>query len=236
MVCDVNFYEKSSWTHSFTGGGYAIDGDRSHLKFWHSVQADISTAGISVAWLFVAYSLTPSRTYPTPICEGVEALRYVLDQKHRQPSEIIIGGDSAGASLSLALLSHLSHPCPEFPHLEITGKLKAIVLIAPWVSFRTDWPSNKRNEFKDYVSATIGNLWSNAYKDKRSSNNYIEAIEAPQNWWKDAQVEQLLCTAGEDEVLIDAISAWVQKYKVSAGDFTRLLGNPESLTTASSSL
>lgn len=212
-----SFTRKPSCAHSFAGGGYALDGDRNYLKFWHSVQADVSGAGISVAWLFVAYSLTPSRTYPTPIREGVEALKYVLEQKYRQPSEIILGGDSAGGNLTLALLSHLSHPSLEFPHVNIAGKLKAIVVLSPWVSFRTDWPSNKRNEFKDCIIATIGDLWSNAYKDKKPSNNYIEAIEAPQSWWKDAQVEQLLCTAGEDEILIDAISEWIGNYQVSAG-------------------
>lgn len=103
-----SFTKKPSCAYYFVGGGYALDGDRSHLQFWHSVQADISAAGTSVAWLFVAYSLTPSRTYPTPIREGVEALKYVLEQKHRQPSEIIIGGDSAGGNLS-SLYYPISH-------------------------------------------------------------------------------------------------------------------------------
>ena len=181
------------------------------------MQTDLATAGKSVAWLFVAYSLTPHRKYPTQIREGIEVLNYVMEDKRRSPSEIIIGGDSAGGSITLAIVSHLSHPSPDFPELKIGGKLKAIVIIAPAVSFRFDWPSYKSNEFKDLLSVTRLEEWFVLYKDREPSNNYIEAVEAPPEWWEGVQVEQLLCTAGGEEILLDPMSAWVEKYKVSPG-------------------
>jgi len=137
------------------------------------VYEEVATAGQSVAWLFVAYNLTPEWTYPTQIGEGVEALNHLLNERRRSPSEIIIGGDSAGAAITLAILSHLSHPCPEFPNVTIDGKLKAAVLMAPWVSFRADWPSYEKNESKDVISITRLKAWSDAYKDERLSDNYI---------------------------------------------------------------
>lgn len=172
-----------------------------------------------MAWLLVAYSLTPHHTYPTQVHEGVEALKYVLEDKHRPPSDIIIGGDSAGAGITLAVVSHLSHPSPDFPIVKIDGKLKAVVLMAPWISFRFDWPSYTSNEFKDFISVTILKKWAAAYRDGKPTNNFIEAVEAPASWWKEIQVEQLLCTAGGDEILLDSITEWVEKYKVSANQF-----------------
>lgn len=194
------------------------------------MQKDLDAAGISVAWLFVAYSLTPQQTYPTQMCEAIEALNYVLEELHRPPSEIIIGGDSAGGSITLAILSHLSHPCTDFPSVKVSGKLKAAVVMAPWVSFRFDLPSYKSNEFKDSIPKIRLEEWASLYQNGKPSNNYIEPAEAPPSWWKEAQVEQMLCTVGGDEILLDPISEWLEKYKVSVGyllssKHLRLLGN-----------
>jgi acetyl esterase/lipase len=162
----------------------------------------------------VAYSLVPNAPYPTAIREGIETVNFILEEKGRSSSEIIVGGDSAGAAIPLAILSHLSHPSPDLPSLKLDGKFKAIVVMAPWISFSSDWPSFKSKELKDCISAEKLKAWSALYKDGKASNNYIEAVEAPADWWKGAQTEQLLCTAGGDEILLDSISAWAEKYKV----------------------
>lgn len=200
--------------YDLTGGGYALDGDANHLSFYHNLQDDLAAAGKPVAMLFIAYSLTPSQNYPTPIREGLEALKYILEEKHRSPSEIILGGDSAGGAIALAIVSHFSHPSPDLPHMRLDGKLKAVVIMAPWVSFRTDWQSNKRNEFKDFINSIISNEWVALYKGDKPTNYYMEAAEAPASWWEGNMVEQLLCTVGGDEILLDSISQWAGRYKV----------------------
>jgi acetyl esterase/lipase len=200
--------------YDLAGGGYALDGDSNHLSFYHNLQEDLAIAGKSVALLFIAYSLTPSQNYPTPIREGLEALNYVLEEKHRSPSEIILGGDSAGGAIALAIVSHLSHPSPDLPHMRLNGKLKAVVIMAPWISFRSDWQSFKRNEFKDFINSIISKEWTALYKSDKPTNYYMEAAEAPAIWWKGTMVEQILCTAGGDEILLDSISQWAGRYKV----------------------
>ena len=217
MVHENHCYWQPRDIYHFLGGGYALDGDKFHLDFYHSVQANLARAGKSVAWLFVVYSLTPSATYPIQISEGVEVLNYFLREKGRSPSELIIGGDSAGAALTLAIVSHLSHPSPDFPPVNIDGRIKAVVLLAPWVSFKFDWPSFHSNKTKDCISIERLKAWSAEYKAGVASNNFMEAVEAPAIWWKGVPVEQLLCTAGSEEILLDSISAWVQKYKVCVG-------------------
>jgi acetyl esterase/lipase len=184
------------------------------MSFWTSLGQDLTKVNKSVAFLFVAYTLVPFGTYPVQFREGVEALDYVLNDLGRFPSDVILAGDSAGGNMCLAVLSHLSHPSPDVPEVKLDSKLKALVLVAPWVSFRTDWPSSHSNQYKDIVVPAVGRMWSSGYLAGRPTSPYAEALEAPASWWEGAKVEQLLCVAGSDEILIDPITKWIEKYKV----------------------
>lgn len=191
-----------------------MDGGEEHFTFWSNTQQDLVKANKSVAFLYVAYTLVPHGTYPTQLREGVEALNYLLNDLGRFPSDILLAGDSAGGNMCLALLSHISHPVPDLDEVKIDSKLKALVLVAPWVSFKTDWPSMHRNRYKDIVTPSAGAMWGRDYLGGQITSPYAEAIEAPAEWWQGAKVEQLLCVAGGDEMLVDPISEWVEKYKV----------------------
>lgn len=195
-----------------------MEGDENHLKCWHAIQQDAASAGKDFAIFYLEYTLTPHATYPHQIIESVEALQYVLNDLGRSASEVILGGDSAGGNLSLAILSHLSHPMEGVPKVTIDKPLKALVLLAPWVSFRTDLDSHTRNQYKDLISTPVGTMWSNDYLNGKESTPYAEALRAPAEWWKDAKVEQVMVTAGADEILVDPISLWVEKFKVSLDD------------------
>jgi acetyl esterase/lipase len=109
------------------------------------------------------------------------------------PSDITLGGDSAGAGITLSLVSFLSHTSSDFPIVKADQKLKAVIVVARWVSFLEDWPSYKRNEFKNRIAVERFKKCSAAYRGGKPTNNYIEAIEAPANWWQGVQVDQLLC-------------------------------------------
>lgn len=128
----------------------------------------------------VTYTLMPHATYPTQICQAVEALRYVIKDLGRSPREVILVGNSAGANLCLALLSHLSHSFPDAPELEVMQPLKAAVLLSPWLSFRHDWPSVTYNAHEDIDSVEVTTRWSQEYLKGRSSNYYVEAFKAPE--------------------------------------------------------
>jgi acetyl esterase/lipase len=199
------------------GGGFSLDGGDEHINFWSNLRQDLAKTNKSVSFLFLAYTLVPFGTYPVQFREGVEALEYVLNDLGRLPSDVILAGDSAGGNMCLAVLSHLSHPSPDVPEVKIDSKLKAVVLVAPWVSFKTDWPSSQRNQHKDIVVPAVGRMWSSDYLAGRPTSPYAEALEAPESWWEGAQAEQLLCVAGSDEILIDPITKWVEKYKVCQG-------------------
>lgn len=200
----------------YHGGGFSLDGDDTHIAYWKGVQEELAASGKSVSWLFVEYTLVPHGTYPVQFQEGVDALRYVLDTVGKKPSEVILAGDSAGGNMCLAVLSHLMHPSPDVEEVKMAEPLKGLVLVAPWVSFRTDWDSGKRNANKDIIEAGIGKKWGEDYLGLKASTPYAEALTAPVGWWKGAEgtVEGIISTAGRDEMLVDPIEEWVKVYKV----------------------
>ncbi|KAB8229953.1 putative epsilon-lactone hydrolase [Aspergillus alliaceus] len=212
---------------NFHGGGFAIDATEPYLDFWPKIQNTLVEAGVETAWLHCTYTLTPHATYPTQCCEAVEALRYVLEDVGRSPGEVLLVGDSAGANLCLAVLSHLTHPSTDMPGLAIQGPIKGAILLSPWVSFSHRWPSVELNEHKDIDTREVTARWSLEYLNGRLSNNYIEAVEAPEEWWNDTQVQQTLVLAGADEVLVDPIKIWMTKYRKSNPDTTLVIGEQE---------
>lgn len=197
-----------------TGGGFAMDATEPYLDFWPDIQNALADAGIETAWLYSTYTLTPNKAYPFQFVEAVETLRYVLEDLGRSPREVLIAGDSAGASLCLAILSHLKYRSVDVPELTVEEPLKGAILLSPWVSHSHEWPSMKLNKHKDIDSVEVTERWSKLYLDGQPSNYYVEAVTAPQEWWNGIQVEQTLVLAGTDEVLLDPIRTWASKFKV----------------------
>ena len=196
------------------GGGFSLPASYEHLNFWYEVHREVALVNKDISLFFLAYTLVPHGTYPSQICEGVEALNYVLTDLKRSPSDVLLAGDSAGGNLGLAILSHITHPIPDVPRVQIESSLKGLVLIGPWVSFSSDWPSHERNIRSDLLAKGIGAKWSEDYLKGKPTSSYAEAVTAPESWWDGVKVEQLLCVAGANEPLIDPITEWVKKYKV----------------------
>lgn len=79
-----------------SGGGYTIAADAGHLTFASVMVENAKAAGKDLGVLFLAYTLAPHACYPRQLQQGVEMLRYTLDELDRSPTNIMIGGDSAG--------------------------------------------------------------------------------------------------------------------------------------------
>lgn len=167
--------------------------------------------------------MVPSGTYPKQFQQAVEVLAYVIDDLKRSPSDIVLGGDSAGGNLCLAVLSTLLHPSPDVPKLRIDQPLKALILVAPWVRFTLNTPSEKYNAKKDIITVPTGTMWAKEYLAGKDGGPYAQPLNADSSWWTDAKtkVGSILCVAGADEILIDVINEWVEKYKVCAHGFER---------------
>lgn len=211
-----------------------MDATTSYLDFWPSIQEKLGEVGIDTAWYYPTYTLTPHASYPVQFQESVEALRYVLSDLGRRPSDVVLIGDSAGANCCLAILSHLTHSSSDLPELRIDEPIKALVLISPWVSFSQDWSSAKQNLRKDIDAPEATELWSKLFLNGTTSNEFTEAILAGEDWWKNSPVKQTLVLAGEDEVLLDPIVAWYQKFQVSIQEAHKALDSHKPNKTSGS--
>ncbi len=92
----VRIVSNQNLADQIQGGGYTIAADPAHLTFASVLVENAKAAGKDLGVLFLAYTLAPHACYPRQLQQGVEILRYTLDELARGPTNIMIGGDSAG--------------------------------------------------------------------------------------------------------------------------------------------
>jgi len=193
----------------FHGGGYSLPARADYFLFLQSLQNSLSAEVGEVGVAAMEYSLVPDSPYPTQLRQANAALTHLL-QKGIPPSNIVVGGDSAGGNLALQLASHLLHPLPSIPvPPTLSEPLAGAVLISPWVACNVDAPSYVRNEGKDLI-------FSRTYKSMMDLvipgvtpelRHHVEPASAPAIWWSglDVVYPHLLITMGEHECLFDQI-------------------------------
>lgn len=89
----------------FHGGGYVSPISAVHVLF-----AQRAALAANAKLIFLEYTLAPECAYPGQLAQATAALRHVLKTRH--PSQVVIGGDSAGGNLTLAVLAHMQRPHP----------------------------------------------------------------------------------------------------------------------------
>jgi acetyl esterase/lipase len=222
------------------GGGYVIPAQPNYLEFMYQLYELLTKddKDRDIAILFLSYGtchptpiflpllilpdLAPSARYPRQLQQAALLLTHVLDRLHKRPENIILTGDSAGGNLALALLSHISHPHPSTTHpilpVKPSAPFRGCVLTSPWLDFSTSKPSFTSNAPKDYLTIRAGNLWSSTFMGTpaphtQNADPYIQAIMAPESWWKGVMVQEFLIMAGQDELLVDGIVEFAEGLK-----------------------
>lgn len=214
------------WYH---GGGFNLPTERGHYRLAQTMVQHARASGKDLGVLFPSYTLAPQMQYPRQLEQGIETLRYTLNQLGLEPSNIMIGGDSAGANLTLGVLSHILHPHPTIPALKLSAPLKGAVLFAPWASFATDDPSMKANTKKDIITPFLLDIWSASFLGKSTRDNYNEPIRTDVEWWRGLKdiVKEILVTGGTDELLIDSIKEMARKLEAAHPQTTTLVAKHE---------
>jgi hypothetical protein len=163
--------------------------------------------------------------YPGHLQSALSALKYLVNTTARDPSTIILAGDSAGGNLTAELMLHLGHPHPKVEPFPLDKKLKGSLLISPWVTFETESPSFTANANSDILTVDAVNKASSAFIGKGNTHDeYSEPFRAPAEWWRecaDSAVEDVLIWGGGGEILIDGIKEFskriIQGYEGTAG-------------------
>jgi len=121
----------------FHGGGYCSGSIVSHRGM-------VTEAGIG-------YRLAPEHPFPAAIEDARSAYRFLLDQGIA-PSKIVIGGDSAGGGLTLALMTSVRDAREPLP--------ACAWLVSPWVD----------------LQMTGASLAEKAVADPQISKSYLEEL------------------------------------------------------------
>lgn len=199
----------------FHGGGFVLTCSPGHAQWAFDVTQTLAKEH-SVSCILLGYTMSTESPYPTQLKQAVELVQYIIEKEGKKPSDIIIGGDSAGGNLTLAVLSHILHPHSKVPtKLNLSEPFRAALLISPWVSFASDDPSFKTNQTTDLIPNLGAERWGNSYLGDAPPDAYNQAILADASWWKglDDVVKEILIWGGGGEVLIDSINAFSKTLK-----------------------
>lgn len=151
-----------------------------------------------------------------------------------EPSSIILGGDSAGATLTLAVIAHVRHPNRAIQPLRVEQSFKALLLASPWGEYNTDTKSWRDNRYKDYRDPITFMAWSKAYISDSPLNNYNAPCLAPAHWWQGMLAPDILIVAGGEECLVDSAAFLAKKIKFQVIN-AELFKNADKLTGIQSS-
>lgn len=116
--------------------------------------------------------------------------------------------------MALALLSHISHPLPNVPLLELREDLEGVILVSPITDFDATTPSAVENSKKDWLDQSAIKTWGDNYAGHSVRDIYINPGLASEEWWKDIRVKKAIVLFGEYELARDSIETWVTKFKV----------------------
>ncbi|CAN9229090.1 unnamed protein product [Alternaria alternata] len=185
-------------------GGYVTPCTAGHMLWLDDFQKSL---GPDVSALLLAYDLAPEARYPSQLKQAVELLDYLVHTEGRNPSDLILGGDSAGGNLVLGLLSHLAHPHPR-DRLVIHSVQDSRAFVT--------------NAQRDMFDARTLSRWASAFLGSDSpfaGDFYNEPVLAAPEWWEPVAdvVEEVLIWAGDNEILKDGIEAFAKKFTQGFG-------------------
>jgi epsilon-lactone hydrolase len=171
----------------FHGGGYCSGSILSHRRL-------VTEAGraAGVRTLAIAYRLAPENPFPAAYDDALTAWRFLRNQGI-PAAHIAIGGDSAGAGLTVALISRLHDAHEELP--------RCAWLISPWTDLTMSGSTLASKEAVDpLMHKTYLNELADAYlapemdrKDPRVSPLYADLKGFP----------PILIQVGSAETLLD---------------------------------
>lgn len=123
--------------------------------------------GTQLKSLVFDYRLAPENPFPAALDDCIEVYSWLLQQDYK-PENIIIGGESAGGTLTLSLLLALKDKGIELP--------KAAFSISPVTDLRCLADSFNYNAKKDIAPMGSWNLWTKYYI---SDNDPTNALLSP---------------------------------------------------------
>ncbi|KAJ6787687.1 hypothetical protein PWT90_08238 [Aphanocladium album] len=192
------------------GGGYGVLSAKFYLEFVLCIQSSLLEIGYENPAVFsLDYTLAPDKTYPGQLNESVLGYKEVLAAASDE-TKIVVGGDSAGGTLTLTLLQELA---ARKLRSEPLRHPDLAVLLSPWVTLKTHL--HKKSDL-DYIQPEILARFAELYTGGSL------AYQAPcspgscqdEGIWEAAVPAQgYIVTYGEEECLADDIKYFIEHQK-----------------------
>lgn len=159
----------------FHGGAYVMgEGRSSDVDFCAATLVN----HLKAKALFLSYRLASNENchFPAALQDAVTAYQYLLDQG--VPSkQIVVSGDSAGASLVVSLMRHIVRSNGTLPDLS------AALLFSPWLNLKSarepSYVNGNRNYSTDYLPPNFISWGAHAYipDAMNASDPYFSPLE-----------------------------------------------------------
>lgn len=168
------------------GGAYALGSCDSHRDLVARICAASGVRG-----LLIEYRLAPEHVFPAAVDDALSAYRWLL-ANNVKPEHIIVGGDSAGGGLTMALLLALRERNVPLP--------AGAVLLSPWTDLvGTGESRTTRAEADPWISAAAIQFVSGLYAGEEDVHHpLISPVYADLSG-----LPPLFIHVGNDEVLLD---------------------------------
>ena len=184
------------------GGGMVLCSSRSHRDIISHIAVE---AGACV--YAPDYRLAPQHPFPAGLDDVFAAYRALLDQGV-QPDRLVVAGDSAGGTLTLALLLKLREAGLPYP--------AAAVTICPGPDLIFPGESWTRNITTDCLSLPVVRQWVSYYaRPDQLKDPLVSPIHGNFTGFP-----PMLVQAGTGECLYDEITLLVEKLKAAQVDVT----------------
>jgi len=196
-----------------------------YLEFLLSWLSILSTAGYRNPAIFaLEYTLVPDAAFPIQLMEATRAYEHILEFA-RDPSRVVVSGDSAGATIILSLLMYLAYPTSGKSvsgrsGLALLEKPGMCVLISPWVTLQS---SRYKRTTSDYLDAPTLEIYAKRYAgvenvgDEEANNVLHSSLVSPGDchdgeYWKAASpTHGFFVTYGKEEVFAPEIRHWLNR-------------------------
>ncbi|MEM8921080.1 MAG: alpha/beta hydrolase, partial [Pseudomonadota bacterium] len=159
---DVDSNKVVFWLH---GGGYGVGSAKSHRGFLAQLSKCAGSAGMAAN-----YRLAPEHPFPAAVDDAVAAYQGLLAEGVK-PADLVVGGDSAGGGLALAMgmkLKELGAPMPA-----------GFYLISPWANLEnTGWSYDAKASRDPVLSKEELDKWAVAYAQ---GQNRSDPLMSPVN-------------------------------------------------------
>lgn len=150
----------------------------------------LTSRASNIRCLSIEYRLAPEHPFPAALEDSVQSYKWLLS-KNYDPSDIFIGGQSAGGGLTIATLLKLKELNLPYP--------KGAILISPWADLTGEAESLKYNKkYEPEISEGVVNMAKLYAQSESLRNPFISPVFADLEGFP-----PILIQAGGIEALLD---------------------------------